>query len=96
MRQFRFLLTLGLIVAGLSSAEAAVSKGVKKKSAKAARQARVEQLQTNHNFDDQSVIGEYQVPDEALARVEAEKGLSDLLGVRKHFKDRLLEASHQE
>ena len=53
-------------------------------------------LQTDVKFDDSVLHGQYQTPEEALARVENEKGLSDLLGVRKHFKDRLATASEQE
>jgi hypothetical protein len=54
------------------------------------------ELQTDVKFDDSVLHGQYQTPEEALARVENEKGLSDLLGVRKHFKDRLATASEQE
>ena len=54
------------------------------------------ELQTDVKFDDSVLHGQYQTPDEALARVENEKGLNDLLGVRKHFKDRLTTASEQE
>ncbi|HMN67280.1 MAG TPA: hypothetical protein PKC28_01955 [Bdellovibrionales bacterium] len=91
MRALIFALTFGLGVASLASvgAEAAT-----KKTAKAKKPAY--ENKTNHDFDDQSVHGEYQMPDEALAKVENEKGLSDLLGVRKHFKDRLAEAADQE
>jgi hypothetical protein len=53
-------------------------------------------LQTDVKFDDSVLHGQYQTPDEALARVENEKGLSDLIGVRKHFKDRLQAAGDQE
>jgi hypothetical protein len=54
------------------------------------------ELQTDVKFDDSVLHGQYQTPDEALARVENEKALSDLLGVRKHFKDRLATASETE
>jgi hypothetical protein len=54
------------------------------------------ELQTDVKFDDSVLHGQYQTPEEALARVENEKGLSDLIGVRKHFKDRLQTASGQE
>jgi hypothetical protein len=53
-------------------------------------------LQTDVKFDDSVLHGQYQTPEEALAKVENEKGLNDLLGVRKHFKDRLATASEQE
>jgi hypothetical protein len=68
----------------------------KDKAKKVSQQATSGELQTDVKFDDSVVHGQYQSPDEALARVENEKGLSDLLGVRKHFKDRLMTASEQE
>ena len=64
--------------------------------AKGKKAAPQSEVQTSHNFDDHGVTGEYQMPDEALAKVENEKSLSDLIGVRKNFKDRLSEASEQE
>lgn len=85
-------LTFGLVVATTTSVEAAVGK---KAAAKVAKKKSGD-VSTNHNFDDHGVRGEYQMPDEALAKVENEKLLGDLLGVRKHFKDRLVEASEQE
>lgn len=74
---------------------------VKKKTKKALKKVSSQKatsgdLQTDVKFDDSVLHGQYQTPDEALARVENEKGLSDLLGVRKHFKDRLQTASEQE
>ena len=79
----------------------AVVEKVKKKTKKAlkkvsAQKATSGDLQTDVKFDDSVLHGQYQTPDEALARVENEKGLSDLLAVRKHFKDRLQTASEQE
>ncbi|MGE4132618.1 MAG: hypothetical protein AB7F86_13325 [Bdellovibrionales bacterium] len=53
-------------------------------------------LQTDVRFDGSTLHGQYQVPDEATAKVEDEKGLSELLKVRKDFKDRLKEAADQE
>lgn len=91
------LVSFGLTLATLDSAYAVPQKRAKAaKLAKKKKQAPKEHLQTSHNFEDHGVTGEYQMPDEALAKVENEKSLSDLLGVRKHFKDRLLEASEQE
>ena len=105
MRLFLMLLSFGLVVASSTPVEAAVgTKGKIKKSRsstkakKMKKASRKEQskIGTSHNFDDHGVTGEYQMPDEALAKVENEKSLTDLLGVRKHFKDRLAEASEQE
>lgn len=97
---------LGLLVAGTSPVEAAVKKQTVKKSravskAKAPKKVVKKsstrgELHTDVAFDDAVSYGEYQSPDEALAKVENEKSLSDLLGVRKHFKDRLAEAAEQE
>jgi len=50
-------------------------------------------LGTNFNFEDMMVKGKYQYPDEAITSVEDEKALNDLLGVRKHFKDRLQQSA---
>jgi hypothetical protein len=90
MKLLLILLSIGLVIASSGRVEAATNKRAKKK------QAPKVEVQTNHNFDDHGVAGQYQMPDEALAKVENEKTLSDLLGVRKHFKDRLAEASEQE
>lgn len=103
MKQSFLVLLIGLLVACMSSVEAAPNKRgqpTKKTAVKAKANKKKKQetsnLGTNYNFEDHGVTGQYQVPDEALARVEDEKSLSDLLGVRKHFKDRLSEASEQE
>ncbi len=96
MKLFLTLLSFGLVIASSSPVEAALSKRAKKVSGVKKKQAPKIEVQTNHNFDDHGVTGEYQMPDEALAKVENEKTLSDLLSVRKHFKDRLTEASEQE
>jgi hypothetical protein len=50
-------------------------------------------LGTKFDFEDMMVRGKYQYPDEAITAVEDEKRLDDLLGVRKHFKDKLENAS---
>jgi hypothetical protein len=50
-------------------------------------------LSTDVNFEDQLVNGKYAYPDEAIATVEDEKLLNDLLAVRKNFKDRLKDSS---
>lgn len=111
MRIILLVLTFGFVIASSQRVEAAVSKKTKvskskklvagkKKGATASKTKKSNPtdavLQTNVNFDDHGVTGEYQMPDEALARVENEKSLTDLLGPRKHFKDRLATASEQE
>lgn len=50
-------------------------------------------LGTKFNFEDMMVNGKYQYPLEAITSVEDEKGLNDLLGVRRHFKDRLQQSA---
>jgi hypothetical protein len=89
------LILLGFVIASLPSL-AAPKKQARKKAAAVKRAAVKSDLQTDVRFDDSAVHGQYQVPEEALAKVENEKGLNDLLGVRKHFKDRLLESAEQE
>lgn len=105
MKALLMLFTFGLVVAITSQAEAAKPKRAKSATSVKAKKASVgkkkkanapSNVTTSHNFDDHGVTGEYQMPDEALAKVENEKSLADLLGVRTHFKDRLLEASEQE
>jgi hypothetical protein len=99
-------LALGLVVA--TSGEVAVAAKAKKIAhkttarkyakgkAKAVKSEPSSELQTDVKFDDSVLHGQYQVPEEALAKVENEKALGDLIGVRKHFKDRLTTASEQE
>jgi hypothetical protein len=98
MRILLALISFGLVVATATPVEAAVGRksAAKPKATKAAAKKKSGELSTNHDFEDQTVRGEYQMPDEALVKVENEKLLGDLLGVRKHFKDRLEEASEQE
>lgn len=46
-------------------------------------------LQTDIQFNASTLHGRYQTPAEALAKVENEKNLNDLLMPRTHFKDRM-------
>jgi hypothetical protein len=46
-------------------------------------------LSTDHNLGAADVNGRYQMPVGTSVKAENEKELVDLLGVRKHFKDRL-------
>lgn len=112
MKYLNLILIFGFIVASSASVEAATAKKKKKatvsKSAKVSKtkkslkskSAAVDKtrgdLKTNVSFDDTVLHGQYQMPEEGLAKVETEKVLSDILGVRQHFKDRLSEASQQE
>ena len=51
--------------------------------------ARQSSTKTEFHFDGSTIHGRYQSGEEALARVENEKIMNDLLGIRKDFKDRL-------
>ncbi len=46
-------------------------------------------LTTDAQFGDHMVGGQYQVPFETVSTVENEKSIDSLIGVRKHFKDRI-------
>lgn len=86
----KYLIVLITIISA-SFSHAATS--AKKRSTKKVQPAAVAQpkskLSTDISFDDMFVGGKYQYADEALAVVENEKILHDLLGVRMDFKDRL-------
>jgi hypothetical protein len=43
---------------------------------------------TQVDFDDRIVSGKYQFSTEAITKVENDKSLDDLIGVRKNFKDK--------
>jgi hypothetical protein len=66
------------LVLGLSVAAQAQEPGAAKAN-----------LSTDLRFNEMDVKGKYQYADEALALVEDEKGLDDLLGLRSDFRDRL-------
>lgn len=95
MKALITILSLGLIIAGHSPV--AFAKAAKKTPAKVKKAPKYQgELKTDIKFSDHDLHGQYQTPDEALSKVENEKNLSDLLGARKHFKDRLQEAADQE
>lgn len=101
MKYVLTLILFGATVAISHSVEAAVKKTAPQKKSvtknvKASKKATKGKLSTDVSFDDSVLRGEYQSPEEALAKVENEKGFGDLIGVRKHFKDRLPEAAEQE
>ena len=108
MRLVLILFTVLSIGSGVALTEQASGAAPKAKASKKAGKKPVKKvslrkskapkgdLQTDVRFDDSVLHGQYQVPEEALAKVENEKVLDDLLGVRRHFKDRLQEAAEQE
>lgn len=95
---------IGLMVALSVDAGAATKAASSRKAkstknstkGKAAKNAHKGQLSTDVSFDDSVLHGQYQTPEEARALVENEKGFGDLIGVRKHYKDRLSQAAEQE
>lgn len=97
MKLLTWMLSLGLVVAfNAEAAKVGQKKSAAKKTAAVKKTPVADDLQTDVKFNDSVLHGQYQIPEEALAKVENEKALSDLIGVRKHFKDRLLTASEQE
>lgn len=87
------VLSFALVVMGqltMFSLEAHAARKEKKKSAPTQQQSA---LSTDIRFDASTVYGRYQFSDEALATVEDEKLLNNLLGVRMDFKDRLQAAT---
>jgi len=79
---FAITLLMGFVSMSAAGATTSVPNGHKKSH-----------LSTDVNFEDQLVNGKYAYPDEAIATVEDDKLLNDLLAVRKDFKDRLKQAS---
>jgi hypothetical protein len=79
----------------------AATKNVSKASAPKAGQVRKSEvasgakLSTDISFNDSTLHGRYQTPDEASVKVENEKVLRDLLAVRTNFKDRLQKSAEQ-
>lgn len=69
-----------------TSKKASESRSAQRKTQQAAHQRA---LGTDHVFSDASVRGKYQYADEGNVTIENEKELIDLLGMRRHFKDRL-------
>lgn len=85
------LITLSLVLAAqpVYAAKARKKQTIKNTPAKVAKKNKDAKLGTDFAFGNEMVNGRYQSADEALAVVEDEKDLNDLIGPRKHFKDRL-------
>jgi hypothetical protein len=85
-----FLTALAGLMATLAVAATATATPQKNAKAKAATQFAedAKKLKTDHSFNDASIHGRYQYADEGTVTVENEKSLIDLLGMRRHFKDR--------
>ncbi|MCB0394906.1 MAG: hypothetical protein KDD25_10110 [Bdellovibrionales bacterium] len=69
-----------LFLATQSSAASSISKAPKRST-----------LKTEMNFSDTQVKGKYHFANEAIATVEDEKLIHDVLAPRKDFKDRIKE-----
>ena len=80
------ILSLAFVAQPVFAAKASKKAAVKKVAAKKNKDAN---MGTDFQFDNSMVNGRYQSADEALAVVEDEKNLNDLIGPRTQFKDRL-------
>ncbi|MBC7420620.1 MAG: hypothetical protein H7328_07825 [Bdellovibrio sp.] len=75
-------MTIGLMaLAAPTTPKAASSTAAKKNS------------QTEMNFEDLLVNGQYHFSDEAVTTVEEDKVLNSLIGIRTDFKDRMKQSS---
>jgi hypothetical protein len=82
------LLVIALIT--VSMTQTALAKAKSKSAATTSKTSATKTaLGTDHSFSAADVRGRYQYPAGGTVTVENEKELVDLLGVRKHFKDRL-------
>lgn len=68
---------------------AANAESKKKKTNKTKRPTASQQLKREIVFDGSTVGGQYHSAGEAVARVEQEKKMNDLIGMRHDFKDRM-------
>ncbi len=76
------------------SVQAKKKRSVKKKTpAYKVKKLNHANLKTNMKFNDLRVNGKFMFSREAIAKVEDDKNLSDLLGLRTDFKDRLEDLS---
>lgn len=71
------------------------ASGAQATTSSAKAQKKSSQRQTDVRFNGSEVGGKYQVPGEALATVENEKSLIDLIEPRREFKDRLRKSVSQ-
>jgi hypothetical protein len=76
------ILVIALVIGSMTQPALAKAKSKSASNSKSG-------LGTDHVFSAADVRGRYQYPAGGTVTVENEKELVDLLGVRKHFKDRL-------
>ncbi len=95
------LVILPLVMMALSALEAPASAAPAAKTAAskpaatgaAPAAAAKKDSQTNMNFEDLLVNGQYHFSDEAVTTVEEDKVLNSLIGIRTDFKDRMKQSS---
>ncbi len=88
-----YLMTLAAMVATSSVAKASSRRDSQARQVRASSQTMTKEtakrLSTQMSFSGSRVGGQYQVPGEATARVENEKPIEELLGLRTQFRDRM-------
>lgn len=89
-----YLMTLAAMVATGTVAKAA-GRQVRASSQTMSKET-AKRLSTSMNFSGSRVGGQYQVPGEATARVENEKPIEELLGLRTQFRDRMKQDEERE
>jgi len=73
-----------------------LSLGISAGAATKAEEAKKNDSQTSHNFEDLLIQGKYHFSDEAVTTVEEDKVLDSLIGVRSDFKDRLKKSTARQ
>lgn len=89
-----YLVTLVAMVA-TSSVSKASTRQVRASSQVMTKET-AKRLSTDMRFSGARVGGQYQVPGEATARVENEKPIEELLGLRTQFRDRIKQDEERE
>lgn len=85
-----YLVTLAAMVVTTSVAKAASGRERQVlASSQVMTKETAKRLSTSMSFSGSRVGGQYQVPGEATARVENEKPIEELLGLRTQFRDRM-------
>ena len=80
-----------LLMSGLAAQAAGPAKATAKSASEAAPAKK--STQTDMNFEDLLVNGQYHFSDEAVTTVEEDKVLNSLIGIRTDFKDRMKQSS---
>jgi hypothetical protein len=95
-----YLVTLVAMVATSSVSKASIRIERQTRQVRASSQVMTKEtakrLSTDMRFSGARVGGQYQVPGEATARVENEKPIEELLGLRTQFRDRIKQDEERE